>query len=81
MITSNLSDLALWVYEELNFAFKPEFNGLVSWACLYCVCSMIGIENKFIQDYGICGDWEIVENGRPILINVGDFIQWVNQNS
>jgi hypothetical protein len=76
---SELSDLAYWAYDRFKFALKPEFKGAVSYGSVYGFCSEAGIEDKFLNTYGIAGDWEDPEDGSPINIDVGDFVHWLNR--
>lgn len=79
---SELTDCAYWAYDRFSFALKkPEFNGAVSYGSVYGFCSEAGIEDKFLNNYGIVGDWEDPEDGSPIAIDVGEFVHWVHRNT
>ena len=38
--------------------------------------SFYGLQSAFASDYGLAGEWEDVETGKPIGIDVGELIKW-----
>jgi hypothetical protein len=84
MEVSLMTTDAQWAYNRLNWAFQEEFNGQLSYGTIIEAVTTISdcsLYNKFIAEYGIPGDWEDSENGSPILIDVGEFIHWVHNNT
>jgi hypothetical protein len=51
--------------------------GQVSYGIARWTAEQYGIWNRFVQDYGLPGDWEDPENGEPLGIDVGEFIVWI----
>lgn len=78
MNVSQLSGAAWFVYDKLRFAYG---EAGVSYGCVFGLMSMIGMEDIFLRDYGIAGEWEDVEDGSPIMIDVGELVHWVHKHS
>jgi hypothetical protein len=55
--------------------------GSVSYGLARTYCSHYGLEDCFVEAYGIAGDWENPEDGSPIGIDAGELIAWVNSRA
>jgi len=55
--------------------------GTISYSLARTYCSHYGLEDCFVEAYGIAGDWENPEDGSPIGIDAGELIAWVNSRA
>ena len=55
--------------------------GTVGYGLARTYCSYYGLEERFVEVYGIAGDWEDPEDGTPIGVDVGELISWVNSRA
>lgn len=55
--------------------------GAVSYGLARTYSSHYGLEERFLQVYGIAGDWEDPEDGSPIGIDVGELISWIDSRA
>jgi hypothetical protein len=55
--------------------------GAVGYGLARTYCSYYGLEDQFIQVYGIAGDCEDPEDGSPIGIDAGELIAWVDSRA
>jgi len=63
------------------FAGKVDGFTIQLWRAARTHCSHYGLEDCFVEAYGIVGDWEDPEDGTPIGIDVGELVSWVNSRA
>jgi hypothetical protein len=55
--------------------------GSVSYGLARTYCSHYGLEDRFVDVYGIAGNWEDPEDGSPIGVDAGELISWINSRA
>lgn len=64
--------------ETLTACMDP--CGQVPYGLAISTAAAYGLTNEFLALYGLPGDWEDPETGRPIGIDVGELIAWIEVN-
>jgi hypothetical protein len=55
--------------------------GSVYYGLARTYCSHYGLEDAFVEAYGIAGEWEDPEDGSPIGVDAGELISWINSRA
>jgi hypothetical protein len=65
----------------INLLVSMDENGTVSYGMARKFAEIYDIEQTFLDVYGIAGDWENVEDGTPIGVDVGELLTFIRKYS
>ena len=65
----------------VNLLVSMDENGTVSYGLARKFAEIYDIEDKFLDVYGIAGDWEDPEDGTPTGVDVGELLTFIRKYS
>ena len=65
----------------VNLLISMDDSGTVSYGMARKFAEIYDIEQTFLDVYGIAGDWENVEDGTPIGVDVGELLTFIRKYS
>jgi hypothetical protein len=68
------------LYDAIDLLNIMDDTGTISYGLALFYSTTYSLGDKFVSEYGLPGEWECPETGKPIGVDLGEYLMWVYNN-